>query len=121
MDAKEDTDRCYIVTSAHVAPPGWKVSVTFPASPDRERPAAVVGHKLMSDLALFRVEAPLDDSGGGSGGPGSPLPLVLSSEEVSTDAGGPASGPRRAPSAEMRRSAVPSTPSGTPWGSRGPP
>jgi len=65
-----------------VAPPGWKVSVTFPADPDKQYPATVVGRKLNSDLALLCVETFADDSDDYP----FPPPLVLTGEDVSTDA-----------------------------------
>ena len=77
----EMKDRVYILTSAHVAPPGWKVSVTFPSDPDKEYPAKVVGRKLNSDLALLCVETIADEDDDYP----FPPPLVLTGEDVSTD------------------------------------
>lgn len=74
-------DRVFILTSAHVAPPGWKVSVTFPGDPDKQYPATVVGRKLSSDLALLCVETVVDDNDDYP----FPPPLVLTNEDVSTD------------------------------------
>jgi S1-C subfamily serine protease len=74
-------DRVHILTSAHVAPPGWKVSVTFPGDPDKQYPATVVGRKLNSDLALLCVEAAADENDDYP----FPPPLVLTGEDVSTD------------------------------------
>ncbi|KAL9186665.1 hypothetical protein ACHAXT_005903 [Thalassiosira profunda] len=76
VDAK---DKVHILTSAHVAPPGWKVSVTFPADPDRQYPATVVGRKLNSDLALLCVETIAGDEDP------FPPPLVLSGDDISTE------------------------------------
>jgi S1-C subfamily serine protease len=78
-----DKDTCHILTSAHVAPPGWKVSVTFPNDPDKEYSAEVVGRKLNSDLALLRVETNADDNEDYP----FPPPLMLSSEDVFTSIG----------------------------------
>lgn len=77
----EEVDRCYILTSAHVAPPGWKVSVTFPSDPAIQYPATVAGRKLNSDLALLAVECSIDDNDEDP----FPPPLVLSGEDVLTD------------------------------------
>jgi len=77
----EEVDRCYILTSAHVAPPGWKVSVTFPSDPAIQYAATVVGRKLNSDLALLSVECSIDDNDEDP----FPVPLVLSSDDVLTD------------------------------------
>ncbi|KAL7445579.1 hypothetical protein ACHAXM_009935 [Skeletonema potamos] len=77
----EEVDRCYILTSAHVAPPGWKVSVTFPSDPDKQYPATVVGRKLNSDLALLAVESAIDDNDEDP----FPPPLIMSSEDILTD------------------------------------
>ena len=77
---EEDKDRCHILTSAHVAPPGWKVSVTFPNDPDKEYSATVVGRKLNSDLALLMVETNADDNDEFP----FPPPLILSGEDVVT-------------------------------------
>ena len=74
-------DRVFILTSAHVAPPGWKVSVTFPGDPDKQYPATVVGRKLSSDLALLCVETVVDEDDEYP----FPPPLVLTNEDVSTD------------------------------------
>ncbi|KAL3816921.1 hypothetical protein ACHAXA_009116 [Cyclostephanos tholiformis] len=74
-------DRVHILTSAHVAPPGWKVSVTFPCDPDKQYPATVVGRKLNSDLALLCVETIAEENEDYP----FPPPLVLTGEEVSTD------------------------------------
>lgn len=76
-----EVDRCYILTSAHVAPPGWKVSVTFPGDPDKQYPATVVGRKLNSDLALLSVESAVDDDDDEYP---FPPPLTLSTEDIST-------------------------------------
>jgi len=76
----ETKDSVYILTSAHVAPPGWKVSVTFPSDPDKQYPATVVGRKLNSDLALLCVETVVDDDDYPF-----PPPLILTGEDVSTD------------------------------------
>ena len=81
LDVDEEMkDRCHILTSAHVAPPGWKVSVTFPSDPDTEYSAEVVGRKLNSDLALLRVETNADDNDEYP----FPPPLFLSNEDVFT-------------------------------------
>jgi S1-C subfamily serine protease len=80
LDVDDMKDRCHILTSAHVAPPGWKVSVTFPSDPDKEYSAEVVGRKLNSDLALLRVETNADDNDEYP----FPPPLVLSTEDVFT-------------------------------------
>lgn len=77
----EEVDRCYILTSAHVAPPGWKVSVTFPSDPAKQYPATVVGRKLNSDLALLAVECDIDDNDEDP----FPPPLMMSSEDILTD------------------------------------
>eukprot|EP00984_Skeletonema_dohrnii_P030981 scaffold22928_cov157-Skeletonema_dohrnii-CCMP3373.AAC.3 len=77
----EEVDRCFILTSAHVAPPGWKVSVTFPSDPAKQYPATVVGRKLNSDLALLAVECSIDDNDEDP----FPPPLVMSSEDILTD------------------------------------
>ena len=87
MDDDDDDDdiikdRVHILTSAHVAPPGWKVSVTFPNDPDRQYPATVVGRKLNSDLALLCVETVADDVDDDYP---FPPPLVMTAEDVSTD------------------------------------
>jgi hypothetical protein len=74
-------DRVHILTSAHVAPPGWKVSVTFPGDPDKQYPATVVGRKLNSDLALLCVETIAEEHDDYP----FPPPLVLTGEDVSTD------------------------------------
>lgn len=76
-------DRVHILTSAHVAPPGWKVFVTFPGNPDRQYPATVVGRKLNSDLALLCVETIADDVDEDYP---FPPPLVLTADDVSTHA-----------------------------------
>jgi len=83
MEEQEDEvkDRVHILTSAHVAPPGWKVSVTFPGDPDKQYPATVVGRKLNSDLALLCVETIADENDDYP----FPPPIVMSGEEVSTD------------------------------------
>lgn len=81
-DDDELKDRVHILTSAHVAPPGWKVSVTFPGDPDKQYPATVVGRKLNSDLALLCVESVADDVDDDYP---FPPPLVLTGEDVSTD------------------------------------
>lgn len=85
MDIDDDNDdikdRVFILTSAHVAPPGWKVSVTFPGNPDKQYPAAVVGRKLSSDLALLCVETVMDEDDDYP----FPPPLILTNEDVSTD------------------------------------
>ena len=84
-DVNEDDDvmkdRVFILTSAHVAPPGWKVSVTFPGNPDKQYPATVVGRKLSSDLALLCVETIIDEDDDYP----FPPPLILTNEDVSTD------------------------------------
>jgi S1-C subfamily serine protease len=80
-DDVDEMDRCYILTSAHVAPPGWKVSVTFPGDPDKQYPATVVGRKLNSDLALLSVESSVDDDDDEYP---FPPPLTLSSDDIST-------------------------------------
>ncbi|KAL3802509.1 hypothetical protein HJC23_012528 [Cyclotella cryptica] len=80
VDTDEMKDQCHILTSAHVAPPGWKVSVTFPNDPDKEYSATVVGRKLNSDLALLRVETSVDESDEYP----FPPPLILSNEDVVT-------------------------------------
>lgn len=77
----EEVDRCFILTSAHVAPPGWKVSVTFPSDPEKQYPATVVGRKLNSDLALLSVECSIDDNDEDP----FPPPLVMSSDDIITD------------------------------------
>lgn len=85
IDDEDDVDfkdRAYILTSAHVAPPGWKVSVTFPGDPDKQYPATVVGRKLNSDLALLCVETVADDEDDEYP---FPPPLVLTGEDVSTE------------------------------------
>lgn len=79
-DIDDMKDRCHILTSAHVAPPGWKVSVTFPGDPYKEYPATVVGRKLNSDLALLCVETVADEDEDYP----FPPPLVLCSEDVYT-------------------------------------
>ncbi|KAL7550346.1 hypothetical protein ACHAWF_015047 [Thalassiosira exigua] len=76
-----EKDRVHVLTSAHVAPPGWKVSVTFPDDPNKQYPATVVGRKLNSDLALLRVEAVVEDEDDDYP---FPPPLVLSADEVPT-------------------------------------
>lgn len=87
MEEEEDEDddlvkdRVHILTSAHVAPPGWKVSVTFPGDPDKQYPATVVGRKLNSDLALLCVETIAQEDEDYP----FPPPLVLTGEDVSTD------------------------------------
>lgn len=91
-DASDDTDieevdRCFILTSAHVAPPGWKVSVTFPSDPSMQYPATVVGRKLNSDLALLSVECSIDDNDEDP----FPPPLELSSDDILTDTKSPPS------------------------------
>ena len=80
-DDDDMKDRVHILTSAHVAPPGWKVSVTFPGDPDKQYPATVVGRKLNSDLALLCVETVVDEYEDYP----FPPPLVLTAEDVSTD------------------------------------
>ncbi|KAL7520478.1 hypothetical protein ACHAWX_005203 [Stephanocyclus meneghinianus] len=80
VDTDEMKDRCHVLTSAHVAPPGWKVSVTFPNDPDKEYSATVVGRKLNSDLALLRVETNADENEEYP----FPPPLILSNEDVVT-------------------------------------
>ena len=80
-DNVEEVDRCYILTSAHVAPPGWKVSVTFPSDPEKPYDATVVGRKLNSDLALLSVECSIDDNDEDP----FPTPLEMSSDDVVTD------------------------------------
>lgn len=80
-DSDRVKDRIFILTSAHVAPPGWKVSVTFPSDPDKQYPANVVGRKLNSDLALLCVEAFVEDDDDCP----FPPPLILTGEDVSTD------------------------------------
>jgi len=95
-DDDEMKDRVYILTSAHVAPPGWKVSVTFPGDPDKQYPATVVGRKLNSDLALLCVETIADEDEDYP----FPPPLVLTAEDVSTDtSGGTSDG--RVPTSEI--------------------
>ena len=90
LDVDEEMkDRCHILTSAHVAPPGWKVSVTFPSDPDKEYSAEVVGRKLNSDLALLRVETNADDSEDYP----FPPPLMMSDEDVFTSIGTESSKP----------------------------
>lgn len=79
----DEKDSCHILTSAHVAPPGWKVSVTFPSDPDKEYSAEVVGRKLNSDLALLRVDTDADDNEDYP----FPPPLMLSGEDVFTSIG----------------------------------
>eukprot|EP00956_Cyclotella_meneghiniana_P024329 scaffold48767_cov67-Cyclotella_meneghiniana.AAC.3 len=84
LDVDDDMkDRCHILTSAHVAPPGWKVSVTFPNDPEKEYSAEVVGRKLNSDLALLLVETNADDNDDYP----FPPPLMLSTEDVFTSIG----------------------------------
>lgn len=83
-DDYEEKDRVHILTSAHVAPPGWKVSVTFPGDPDKQYPATVVGRKLNSDLSLLCVETVIDEDADYDDYP-FPPPLVLTGEDVSTN------------------------------------
>lgn len=96
-DEDEMTDRVHILTSAHVAPPGWKVSVTFPGDPGKQYPATVVGRKLNSDLALLCVETVVDDDEEYP----FPPPLVLTGEDVSTDALSPFKSNGRVPTSEI--------------------
>ena len=41
-------EKVHILRSAHVAPPGWKVSVTFPQDPDKQYLAVIMRCKLNS-------------------------------------------------------------------------
>jgi len=83
-DDSEDSQkiRCHLLSSAHVAPPGWKITVSFP-SMDRKFPATVVGRNLNSDLALLRVEVNENDDEYDEDLE-FPPPLIMSGEDVST-------------------------------------
>lgn len=83
-ESKEEGGFVHVLTAAHVASPGTRLSVSFNSAPEIEVPASIVGRDVGADLALIRVELP-----GGSDGAVTVPPPPLQFYEGETDKSNP--------------------------------